>query len=153
MKPARKQVVQTWIAAILWLVLIAIESTDWLSASNTSRFLYPILHFLTGVDPIRFLVWHYYIRKVGHFSGYFGLSFLLFRAWRATIPFAGTASWSIRWARIAFFMTTLVAALDEWHQTHLASRTGDFHDVLLDSTGAFAAQLVIFLWLRWRSRP
>lgn len=146
MNSDRKQVIKTWIAAILWLILIAFESTDWLSSTNTSRILYPLLHYLTGVDPIRFLVWNYYIRKAGHVAGYFGLSLLLYRAWRATIPFGHLYRWSIQWARISFFMTALVACLDEWHQTYLASRTGSLQDVALDSTAAFAAQVVIFIW-------
>ena len=146
MNSDRKQVIKTWIAAILWLILIAFESTDWLSSSNTSRILYPLLHYFTGVDPIRFLVWNYYIRKAGHVAGYFGLSLLLYRAWHATIPLGHLYRWSIQWARISFFMTALVACLDEWHQTYLASRTGSLHDVVLDSTAAFAAQVVIFVW-------
>ncbi len=90
-----------------------------------------------------FLVWHFFIRKTGHFVGYFTLSLLLFRAWRATFPFPG-ASWTIQWARISFFMTALVASLDEWHQTYLPKRTGTVHDVLLDSTAALVAQILSF---------
>lgn len=146
MKAARKEVYKTWAAAGLWLALIGIESTDWLSAARTSRLLYPILHWLTGVDGFTFVFWNFYIRKSGHIVGYFGLSLLLFRAWRATIPVLQAPRWSLRWARIAFFMTALVASLDEWHQTLIPSRTGSLHDVVLDSTAAFAAQLVIFLW-------
>ena len=153
MNPARKQLLQTWIAAILWLILIAIESTDSLSAANTSRFLYPMVHFLTGVGPIRFVVWNHYIRKVGHFVGYFGLSYLLFRAWRATLPLPKMPSWSAEWAWISFFMTALVACLDEWHQTYLASRTGTLSDVALDSSAALIAQVVIFFLLLLRSGP
>lgn len=152
MNKARKEIYKTWIAAGLWLVLIGIESTDWLSASNTSRFLYPLLHWLTNVDPFTFMFWNFYIRKTGHVVGYFALSLLLFRAWKATIP-VQAARWSIEWARIAFFMTALVACLDEWHQTFIPSRTGTLHDVLLDSSAAFAAQLAIFFWFyfrRWR---
>ena len=84
MNPARKQVWKAWIPALVWLGLIALESTDLLSTANESRILYPLLTFFFGpVDPVKFLVWNYYFRKVGHFVGYFGLSFLLFRAWRA----------------------------------------------------------------------
>jgi VanZ family protein len=150
LNPARKQATKAWIAALLWLGLIAGESTSYASSANTSRILYPILHFLMGMDPFRFLAWHFYIRKTGHFIGYFGLSLLLFRAWRATLPFASVFRWSMEWARIAFFMTALVACLDEWHQTYLPSRTGTLRDVLLDSTAALVAQVVIFLFLRTR---
>ncbi|MBZ5704537.1 MAG: VanZ family protein [Acidobacteriia bacterium] len=151
MNAARQQLLKTWIAAILWLILIAFESTDWLSAANTSRILYPLFHFLTGVDPIRFVIWDYYIRKVGHFVGYFALSYLLFRAWRATLPVPDMPRWSSQWARISFFMTALVACLDEWHQTYLASRTGTLNDVALDTSAALVAQVVIFFLLSLRS--
>jgi len=72
--------------------------------------------------------------------GYFTLSFLLFRSWRATFPFG--VSWTIQWARISFFMTALVACLDEWHQFYLPSRTGTLQDILLDSTAALVAQIL-----------
>jgi len=147
LNPAQKQLLKEWTAAVLWLGLIAVESTNLLSAANTSRILYPIFHFFTGVDPVRFVLWDYYIRKIGHFVGYFGLSVLLFRAWRATLPFASPSRWSIQWARISFFMTALVASLDEWHQTYLTSRSGSLYDVLLDSFAALAAQILILLLL------
>ena len=55
----------------------------------------------------------------------------------------------MQWARISFFMTALVACLDEWHQTYLPSRTGTCHDVLLDSTAALTAQQIL-LFLIWK---
>lgn len=150
MNTARKEIYKAWIAAALWLLLIAIESTDLLSAGNTGRILYPIFHWLTGVDPFTFMFWNVYIRKTGHMVGYFCLSWLLFRAWRATIPALHAPRWTLPWARIAFFMTALVACLDEWHQTFLPSRTGSLHDVLLDSAAAFLAQVMIFAWFYFR---
>jgi VanZ family protein len=149
LNPAQKKLLKAWIAATLWLGLIAAESTNYASAENTGRILYSLLHLLLGVDPAHFQIWHFYIRKTGHFVGYFTLSLLLFRAWRATFPFSGM-SWAIQWARISFFMTALVACLDEWHQTYLSKRSGSVHDVLLDSTAALAAQVVLFAILRWR---
>ena len=146
MTPHHKNILKVWFAAVLWLVVIAIESTSYLSAENTSRVLYPILHFLLGLDWKRFLVWHHYIRKGGHFVGYFVLSVLLFRAWKATLRLP--ALWALRWSAVAFFMSALVASMDEWHQTYLPSRTGAISDVLLDSSAALTAQIVIFLFLR-----
>ena len=151
MNPSQKQIWKAWIPALVWLTLIAIESTNMLSASNTSRFLYPIFHFLTGVDPLRFAVWNEYFRKVGHFVGYFVLSWLLFGAWRVTLPQPHTTHWSWHWARVAFFMSALVATLDEWHQTHLTTRTGSLHDVLLDTSAVLTAQIVIWGLMRART--
>ena len=144
MNPAQTHLLKTWIAAGLWLGLIVGESTNLASAENTAKLLYPLLHFLFGLQPSHFPLWHFLIRKTGHCVGYFTLSWLLFRAWRDTFPVPGSP-WSMQWARISFFMTALVACLDEWHQSYLPSRTGNLHDVLLDSTAALVAQVVIFL--------
>jgi VanZ family protein len=150
--PDQKQLLKTWVAAALWMTLIAIESTDTFSAERTGRFLYPLLHFLMGLDLARFEVVHGYIRKCGHFVGYFALSFFLFRAWRATLRLPWAPRWALRWATIAFFMSVLVASLDEWHQTFIPSRTGAFSDVVLDSFAALTAQLLIFLFLTLKPR-
>jgi VanZ family protein len=149
LKSTRNEVLKTWIAAILWLIVIAIESTAWLSSHNTSRILYPLLHFLFGVDRLRFEGWHFYIRKTGHVIGYGILSILLFRAWRATLPAMENVKWKLRWARIAVMGTAFVATLDEWHQSFIPSRTGRWQDVVLDTCAGIAAQILIFLWLKW----
>jgi VanZ family protein len=144
----RHDVLKAWIAAILWLVVIAIESTAQLSARNTSRILYPLLHFLFGMNLQRFQIWHFYIRKTGHVIGYGTLSILLFRAWRATLPALTNGKWKLRWASIAILGTALVASLDEWHQTYIPSRTGSVRDVVLDTCAGIAAQVLVLLWIR-----
>jgi VanZ family protein len=141
----RHEVLKAWVAAILWLIVIAIESTSYLSAHNTSRFLYPILHYLFGLDWERFEIWHFYIRKGGHVFGYGLLSILLFRAWRETLPTTSGAKWSLRWANIAVLGTAVVASLDEWHQSFIPSRTGRWQDVVLDTCAGIGAQILVFL--------
>jgi len=143
-----KEVLKAWIAAILWLIVIAIESTAYLSAHNTSRILYPILHFLFGLDGERFEYWHFYIRKGGHVFGYGLLSILLFRAWRASLPVIGDPKWTFRWANIAVLGTALVASLDEWHQSFIPSRTGRWQDVVLDTCAGIAAQILLVISMR-----
>jgi len=144
----RSNLVKAWIAAILWLIVIAIESSALLSASNTSRILYPLLHFLFGLDWEHFHQWHFYIRKSGHVVGYAILSILLFRAWRATLPAMSDVKWTSRWATIAILGTALVASLDEWHQSFIPSRTGRWQDVVLDTSAGIAAQLLILFWYK-----
>jgi VanZ family protein len=148
----RHNLLKAWIAAILWLIVIAIESTAMLSSSNTSRILYPILHFIFGLDRERFHEWHFYIRKGGHVVGYAILSILLFRAWRATLPAMNDTNWTLRWATVALLGTAFVASLDEWHQSFIPSRTGRWEDVVLDTCAGLAAQVLIFLWWVWRRR-
>jgi VanZ family protein len=145
----RHNLLKAWIAAVLWLIVIAIESTAWLSSHNTSRVLYPLLHFLFGLNWPQFEVWHFYIRKGGHVVGYAILSILFFRAWRETLPRVDCGKWTPRWATIAILGTAIVASLDEWHQSFIPSRTGRWQDVVLDTCAGIAAQAALFLCCRW----
>lgn len=142
----RHHVLKAWIALILWLIVIAIESTTYLSSQETSRFLYPVLHFLFGIDWATFEPLHAFLRKCGHVFGYGLLSILLFRAWRETLPRIDAAKWSAQWAAIAIFGTAFVATLDEWHQSFIPTRTGTYRDVILDTCAGLVAQLAIFLY-------
>jgi VanZ family protein len=144
----RRNLLKAWIAAILWLIVIAIESTAMLSSGNTGRILYPLLHYLFGMDWEHFEYWHFFIRKGGHVVGYSILSILAFRAWRETFPALANPLWTVRWASIAVLMTAFVASLDEWHQSFIPSRTGRWQDVVLDTCAGIAAQFLVFLWLR-----
>ncbi len=152
MSTQRHNVLKAWIAAILWLIVIAIESTTYLSSHNTSRFLYPLLHFLFGVNHARFEHLHFYLRKGGHVFGYGMLSILLFRAWRETLPAMDGAKWALRWAALAVFGTAVVASLDEWHQSYIPSRTGTPWDVLLDTCAGIAAQILLLAYYAWARR-
>ena len=150
MSDKKHDALKAWLATILWLIVIAIESSAYLSANNTSKILYPLLHFLFGVDRAGFETWHFLLRKSGHVIGYALLSILLFRAWRETLPAPGF-TWTLRWASIALLATALVASLDEWHQSFLPSRTGRWQDVVLDTSAAIGAQLLLFFFRNWRS--
>jgi VanZ family protein len=152
LSPDKKNLLKAWIAAILWLIVIAIESTNLASSANTSRILYPLLHYLFGLDLPRFENWHFFIRKGGHVVGYAILSILAFRAWRETFPAPRNPWWTVRWSAIAILMTAFVASLDEWHQTFIPSRTGRWQDVVLDTCAGIAAQLLIYMWLKSRHR-
>jgi VanZ family protein len=143
----QRDLLKAWIAAILWLIVITIESTSYLSGQNTSHILYPIFHFLFGVEAANFEPWHHLLRKTGHVIGYSLLSFFLFRAWRESLPVA-SRWWSFRWGTLAVLGTLLVASLDEWHQTFLPSRTGGWQDVVLDTSAGIGAQLILFIFLR-----
>jgi len=149
--------VSVWIPALIWLAVIACESTL-LSTGETSRFILPLLHFLLphgSEQQITFL--HALLRKAGHFTGYSILSLLLYRAWWGTMVLqqspAGTRRapgwkrmlelWNGRVALLAWLGTVLVAALDELQQSLHANRTSSFKDVLLDSAGGLCVQMLI----------
>jgi VanZ family protein len=140
---------RVWFPSAIWLAIIAAESTNLGSAEHTGRILYPIFHFLFEMDSAGFPVWHALLRKAGHIVGYFTLSVLLFRSWRATFPRLSTR-WCLQWATVAALSTSLVAMLDEGHQSFLPSRTGTFRDVILDNTAGLVAQIALFAILRMR---
>jgi VanZ family protein len=135
----------------LWLVVIAIESSDWLSSHHTGHLLFPLFHWLFGITPEQFEPLHAVMRKTGHVVGYGTLSVLAFRSFRASARQV-RARWSLAWARNAVLLTAAVASLDEWHQTFIPSRTGTIHDVNLDTTAAIASQLLVYWFMRLRDR-
>jgi VanZ family protein len=149
-KPDWKQ----WVPALIWIGVICVESTDLMSAANTSSILFALLvRFVGQISVTTLLEWNHYLRKLGHVVGYAILSWLLFRAWRATLPSPTARLWALPWARLAFWMTAAVASLDEFHQSFIPSRTGRWQDVVLDSTAALCIQILLFALLRGRIQP
>ena len=142
-----KRILKVWFPSALWLGAIALESTNLGSAEHTGRILYPILHFLFNINAAAFALCHAWLRKSGHVVGYFTLSVLLFRSWRATFPRLST-SWCVQWSTLSLVSTSLDATLDEWHQSFLPSRTCTLRDVILDSSAALMAQIVLSVLLR-----
>ena len=57
----------------------------------------------------------------------------------------------MEWSLIAILLTVVTASMDEIHQTFLPFRTGRWQDVVLDTSGAFALQLIIYLACQLRS--
>jgi VanZ family protein len=138
---------------LIWLGVIALESTELFGSSHTGVWLHAVVTAVFGrVSPAWFDLFHAVVRKTGHVIGYGVLSFLLFRAWRVTLE-PIDSSWAMRWATISFFMTSVVASLDEWHQTYLPSRTGTIRDVFLDSAAALAVQFLLWVILHRRKAP
>jgi VanZ family protein len=123
------------------------ESTDFFSSEHTGGMFYMLLTRLFGhIDFYRFLVFHHYLRKTGHVVGYGMLSLLLLRGWRATLGRVPTLL--LRTALLSWLGTAIVAALDEWHQSYIPSRTGTIWDVALDSVAGVAFLVVAYFWLQ-----
>ena len=80
---------------------------------------------------------HHIIRKCAHFTEYFILSLLILRGIRAGRPGSRFA-----WALAAIVLVAGYASLDELHQHFVPGRTAAVGDVLIDTTGGIAAQLV-----------
>lgn len=132
---------------MVWVGLISVESTDMLSSEHTSSLLYKLVTWLFGpINLYEFLQFHFYLRKTGHVVAYGMLSLLLLRGWRATLDPA--RAWLGRVTLLSWLGTVLVAALDEWHQSYIPSRTGTFRDVVLDSVAGLLFLSLAYLRLR-----
>lgn len=145
-----------WIPAFLAVLVIAFESTVFMSANNTSRWLLPVWERLFGpVTPKHWAMVHHYIRKTGHFTGYGLVSLCFFHGFRMTLSLArGLRALWFRSATFALGCTFLVASADEIHQAFLPNRGGSPYDVLLDTCGALLMQLIILaLVVRINRKP
>lgn len=132
---------------MVWVALISIESTDLLSSEHTGTLLYKLVTWLFGpVNLYEFLKFHFYLRKTGHVFAYGMLGLLLLRGWRATLDPA--RAWLGHVTLLSWLGTVFVAAMDEWHQSYIPSRTGSVRDVVLDSVAGFVFLLIAYAWLR-----
>ncbi len=144
---ARPHLLCAWWPALVWIGLIALESSNSFSSENTGSLLFALLTRLFGqINLHHFMIFHHYLRKTGHVVGYGMLSLLLLRGWRATL--GPVHALLLRAALLSWLGTAFVAAMDEWHQSYIPSRTGTPRDVLLDTVAGVAFLLVAYLQLR-----
>ncbi len=138
-----------WGTVALWMLFISLLSTDPFSASNTNRYIDPVLRFLfPGITGPGFTIAHTVVRKTAHFSEFFVLGALLFWALRR----GREPRWRLSWALQAAAFAGGYALLDEFHQLFVPSRTSSVFDSGIDLGGAVISQLVIYLRGRWARR-
>jgi len=130
-----------WLPIFVWMVFIFIGSTDLLSAAHTSRFIGPFLRwFALDVSDATVAAIQLVVRKLAHLTEYAVLAVLLCRAFRL---------YRARIFASVFIVAALYAALDEFHQSFVASRTASPWDVLVDCLGALAG-LALYSFFRNR---
>jgi VanZ family protein len=78
------------------------------------------------------------LRKIAHIAEYFVLTLLLWIAFKGSFGM-NTVSLFIYPALVSF----LYAALDEFHQSFVPSRSGNIHDVLIDAIGIISFYIVL----------
>jgi VanZ family protein len=131
-----------WLPAIAWACLISGLSTDAFSSNHTSVVIIPVLRWLfshASAETIDLI--HEIIRKMAHLTEYFIFSIFLVRGLRGK-----NLGWTLRWAIWAIVIAAGYAALDEFHQSFVPSRTASPWDAMLDTVGASVAQVVWWLW-------
>jgi VanZ family protein len=139
-----------WLPVLIWLGVIFVGSTDLMSTEHTSRIIGPILRWLhPGISPARIEQVQLVVRKTAHVSEYTVLSLLIFRALANTVSpvrLAGTAS-------ITLLASGTFAAMDEFHQSFVLSRTASVRDVMIDIAGAILGMTIYWSVLHNRKVP
>jgi len=155
---SRRTLVRNWWPAVAWIGVLFLESTDLASSRNTGSLLQAVLRFfLPHLDESIIELLNHVLRKTGHFLGYGILSVLVFYALKntnrdrlraVTKRVWGTYLrdfWRMEWAFLGVMSAIGMATYDEIHQTFIPSRTGRWQDVVIDTSGAIAMQIVVYL--------
>lgn len=135
---------------VAWLMVIALFSTDFGSRSATESTFLDLLRswWPTVVSWLeeggRLESLSFALRKAAHVGEYGVLAFLFARALREGTGMRGMAAMAA-----VVGACVVVASVDEWHQSMVASRTGSLVDVGVDSVGAAATSI----WFHIRGRP
>jgi VanZ family protein len=150
--PSRlKTLVRAWLPVALFASIFAIESTAAFGTDHTSAPLHSLWQLMFGDDANQgWSYTHHIIRKVGHFTGYGLLSLICFRGFwitsQAMQKTVGHIQRTLQSQYLAVAATFCVASTDELHQHFfLPNRTGNFGDVLLDSSGALSMQTLLLV--------
>ncbi len=137
----------------LWIALIYWASTDQFSSEHTAGIIRPWIEWLfPGISPDGVESLHAVIRKAAHVTEYAIFALLVARALMSSSIHIFSRGWLV----IACTLLAAVAAVDEYHQSFVPSRTAAITDVLIDMSGGLVALTILALWRlarrRWSSR-
>ena len=138
-----------WLPPLLWMSVIFFVSADSASVNRSSRLLGPLFRWLFpdfSEDAIGLCVLA--VRKLAHVTEYAFCAILLWRALRQYTA-ADRRPWIPRHAWVAFAICVAYAITDEFHQRFVPGRGPALTDVFLDSLGAAAGLLAVWLAGRW----
>jgi VanZ family protein len=143
--PDIKLVIRYWLVVLAWMIMIFLASTDVGSGEHTSRIVQPLLRLWFPKMPYSQIeAIHLGIRKLAHLFEYAVLAILVWRAivkpshWKLKV-------WYWRWVGFALIICSSYAIFDEYHQSFIMSRSPSVWDVGIDSIGALAG--LIMLWV------
>lgn len=96
-----------------------------------------VVTYMMEIDIAEFIV-----RKSAHMFSYFVLAILLFN----TVYEKGQSIEKV--AIIALIGVFLYACTDEFHQLFIPGRSGEFKDVMIDTTGGFIGSGILYLYYK-----
>ncbi len=145
-RQSRQSRLWRYVPLILWMAVIFFASTSEFSASNTALLVQPLLRWLfPHITNERMALFHFLLRKAGHFTEYAILALLAARAFSTSSHTALRLSWFLA----ALILVSVYALSDEYHQSFVVSRTPSMYDSFIDMAGGLAA---LVLW-RVARRP
>ena len=134
-----------WLPVLLVMIMIFGGSADAASGPHSSRIVGPLLRWLfpdiskEGMDLGVLLA-----RKCAHLTEYAVLALLIWRALRQ--PRRGlNPTWLWCTAGEALWLAVFYASTDEFHQTFVPTREGCVRDVIIDTSGATAGLLALWV--------
>ena len=145
-----KSFLRYWLPIVIWLGVIFFASTDLMSAEHTSRIIAPFLRWLwPDISPEAIAQVQFFVRKAAHLTEYAILAMLW---WRGIVGGKNAERKMVILFVNVWLAATLVAALDEYHQSFVPSRGAAWGDVLIDSGGAIFGFLISLSFSRRRSK-
>jgi len=130
-----------WIMVIGWMIVIFLFSSQpGEVSSENNKFVIYIFKFI-GLDLNSILgtLSDFIVRKAAHFTEYFILYILLYRAINTK------KNWDIKVFIGSILMVFLYACSDEYHQAFVPGRGPAFRDVLVDTCGGLTAFLIMYI--------
>lgn len=130
--------IKYFIPALIWMLFIFFMShTSGNDSANQSNIIATIIQKFINID------WElltFIIRKFAHMCEFAILFLLLYYGFRKNnLPY-----------HYALIITFIYACLDEFHQLFIPGRSGQFSDVLIDSSGALMALIIIWIYKKLR---
>jgi VanZ family protein len=131
-----------WILVIGWMILIFMFSSQAGEVSKENNKFVIYVFNLLGLDlnSIFGVLSDFIVRKAAHFTEYFILYVLLYRAMNTKKDVG------IKVFIEAIIIVFLYACSDEFHQAFVPGRGPAFRDVLVDTCGGLTAFLIMYIF-------
>ena len=138
-----------WILVIGWMIVIFVFSSQAgdVSKENNKLVIYVFNLFGMDLNSILGTLSDFIVRKAAHFTEYFVLYILLYRAINTK---RNDDIKGFIWPILIVF---LYACSDEFHQAFVPGRGPLFRDVLVDTSGGLTAFLVTYIGVTLKKRP
>lgn len=130
------------ILTIIWMMLIFYMSHQPAKISSTQS--NKVIHTIKRVtknEEIKNKINYFVVRKGAHIFLFFILGILLFESIYSGDNFLISIF-------LALLLSFLYACSDEYHQTFVVGRSGEFKDVLIDFSGSFISVFIVSLIIK-----